>query len=41
VGFHATRVRARYYADDEDAVEMALQLNPKTGEVVLRDDEAE
>ena len=41
VGFHATRLRARYYADDEDAVEMALQLDPKTGEVVVRDDEAE
>lgn len=41
VGFHATRVRARYYADDEDAVEMALQLDPMTGEVVLRDEETE
>ena len=31
VGFHATRVRARYYADDEDAVEMSLRLDPSTG----------
>jgi ribosomal-protein-alanine N-acetyltransferase len=40
VGFHATRVRAAYYADDEDAVEMTLRLDPNTGEVVLREDEA-
>lgn len=40
VGFHATRVRTAYYADDEDAVEMTLQLDPKTGQVVLREDEA-
>jgi ribosomal-protein-alanine N-acetyltransferase len=40
VGFHTTRLRARYYADDEDAVEMTLQLDPSTGEVVAREDEA-
>jgi [ribosomal protein S18]-alanine N-acetyltransferase len=40
VGFHATRVRTAYYADDEDAVEMTLLLDPKTGKVVHREDEA-
>ena len=39
VGFFATNVRPRYYSDDEDAVEMALHLDPTTGEVVPRGDE--
>jgi len=39
VGFATTGVRARYYSDDEDAVEMALSLDPHTGEVVPRPDE--
>jgi len=37
--FFATRVRARYYPDDEDAVEMLLLLDPRTGEVLPHDDE--
>jgi ribosomal-protein-alanine N-acetyltransferase len=32
-------VRARYYADDEDAVEMVLMLDPETGAVLAHDDE--
>jgi [ribosomal protein S18]-alanine N-acetyltransferase len=39
LGFFATGVRARYYPDDEDAVEMVLLFDPATGEVVLREDE--
>jgi ribosomal-protein-alanine N-acetyltransferase len=39
-GFFVLGVRRRYYPDDEDAVEMALVLDPSTGNVVPRDDEA-
>ena len=39
VGFFAMGVRARYYPNDEDAVEMVLLLDPETGAVVARDDE--
>ena len=39
VGFFAMGVRARYYPDDEDAVEMVLLLDPKTGSVVAHADE--
>jgi ribosomal-protein-alanine N-acetyltransferase len=39
VGFFAMGVRARYYPDDEDAVEMVLMLDPATGEVVAHRDE--
>src|ERR1700722_4675363 len=39
VGFFAMGVRSRYYADDEDAVEMVLALDPATGEIMLRPDE--
>jgi [ribosomal protein S18]-alanine N-acetyltransferase len=39
VGFFAMGVRARYYPDDEDAVEMVLLLDPETGAVVPHDDE--
>lgn len=39
VGFFATGVRERYYPDDEDAVEMALRLDPATGAVVPHADE--
>jgi ribosomal-protein-alanine N-acetyltransferase len=39
LGFHASSVRVRYYADDEDAIEMVLALDPATGAVVRRDDE--
>jgi ribosomal-protein-alanine N-acetyltransferase len=39
MGFYATRVRSRYYPDDEDAVEMVLLLDPRTGEIVPHDDE--
>jgi ribosomal-protein-alanine N-acetyltransferase len=38
-GFFVTGIRARYYADDEDAVEMMLTLDPATGEAVVRPDE--
>jgi ribosomal-protein-alanine N-acetyltransferase len=38
-GFFAMGVRARYYPDDEDAVEMVLMLDPETGEVVAHADE--
>jgi ribosomal-protein-alanine N-acetyltransferase len=40
-GFAAVGVRRRYYADDEDAVEMTLALDAVTGEIVPRDDEVE
>ena len=39
-GFYATRLRPRYYRDDEDAVEMALALDPTTGAVIANADEA-
>ncbi|MGO9833497.1 MAG: ribosomal protein S18-alanine N-acetyltransferase [Polyangiaceae bacterium] len=39
VGFFAMGVRARYYADDEDAVEMVLTLDPETGDIVPHTDE--
>jgi [ribosomal protein S18]-alanine N-acetyltransferase len=39
VGFFAMGVRARYYADDEDAVEMVAMLDADTGAVVAHDDE--
>jgi ribosomal-protein-alanine N-acetyltransferase len=39
-GFFATGVRARYYPDDEDAVEMVLLFDAKSGEVIVRSDEA-
>lgn len=38
-GFFATTLRRRYYPDDEDAVEMALVLDPRTGDVLRRKDE--
>jgi ribosomal-protein-alanine N-acetyltransferase len=38
-GFYALGVRKRYYPDDEDAVEMALALEPGTGAVVAHGDE--
>lgn len=40
-GFAAVRVRARYYRDDEDAVEMALELDAQTGEILRRPDEVD
>ena len=40
-GFFARGVRRRYYSDDEDAVEMVLLLDPKTGVVVVSTDEVE
>jgi [ribosomal protein S18]-alanine N-acetyltransferase len=39
-GFYVLGIRRRYYSDGEDAVEMALSLDPGTGEVVVRPDEA-
>jgi [ribosomal protein S18]-alanine N-acetyltransferase len=39
VGFFAMGVRARYYPDNEDAVEMVLMLDPVTGSVVAHADE--
>jgi len=39
VGFFAMGVRPRYYADDEDAVEMVLTLDPETGDIVPHADE--
>jgi [ribosomal protein S18]-alanine N-acetyltransferase len=38
-GFFVLGIRRRYYPDDEDAVEMALLLDPSTGEVLPRADE--
>jgi ribosomal-protein-alanine N-acetyltransferase len=38
-GFGAVRLRRKYYDDDEDAVEMALSLDPATGENLPRMDE--
>ncbi|HEX9294969.1 MAG TPA: ribosomal protein S18-alanine N-acetyltransferase [Polyangiaceae bacterium] len=41
-GFSALGIRPRYYADNwEDAIEMALALDPRTGDVVLGRDEVE
>jgi ribosomal-protein-alanine N-acetyltransferase len=37
--FFAMGVRARYYPDGEDAVEMVLMLDPETGEIVPHEDE--
>jgi ribosomal-protein-alanine N-acetyltransferase len=39
LGFFAMGIRARYYADDEDAVEMVLMLDPDTGAVLPHEDE--
>ncbi|HEX4448150.1 MAG TPA: GNAT family N-acetyltransferase [Polyangiaceae bacterium] len=39
VGFFAMGVRARYYPDDEDAIEMVLALDPDTGAIVPHADE--
>jgi ribosomal-protein-alanine N-acetyltransferase len=39
VGFFAMGVRARYYPDDEDAVEMVLMFDPGTGDIVAHEDE--
>lgn len=38
-GFYRLGVRAKYYADGEDALEMALALDPPQKQVLLRDDE--
>jgi ribosomal-protein-alanine N-acetyltransferase len=38
-GFFAMGLRAKYYPDDEDAVEMVLMLDPATGQVVAHADE--
>jgi len=38
-GFFAMGLRARYYPDDEDAVEMVLLLDPATGATVAHEDE--
>jgi ribosomal-protein-alanine N-acetyltransferase len=39
LGFFAMGVRSRYYPDDEDAVEMVLALDPRTGAVVPQGDQ--
>ncbi len=39
MGFFVTGIRPRYYSDGEDAVEMALHLDPATREVVALPDE--
>jgi ribosomal-protein-alanine N-acetyltransferase len=39
VGFFAMGVRAKYYPDDEDAVEMVLLFDPTTGNVQPHADE--
>jgi [ribosomal protein S18]-alanine N-acetyltransferase len=39
LGFYAFNVRRAYYSDGEDAIEMALALDPATGAIVRRDDE--
>jgi ribosomal-protein-alanine N-acetyltransferase len=39
VGFFAMGVRARYYQDDEDAIEMVLAFDVDTGEIVPHPDE--
>lgn len=38
-GFFATNIRPRYYPDDEDAVEMVLLLDQRTGEVIAQKDD--
>lgn len=38
-GFFAMGVRPRYYPDEEDAVEMALLIDPASGEVERKSDE--
>ncbi len=38
-GFFAMGVRPKYYPDQEDAVEMALLIDPASGEVQRRSDE--
>ena len=38
-GFFAMGLRPRYYPDQEDAVEMALLLDPASGEVERKSDE--
>jgi ribosomal-protein-alanine N-acetyltransferase len=38
-GFFAMGVRARYYPDDEDAVEMVLLFEQGTGKIVKHEDE--
>jgi ribosomal-protein-alanine N-acetyltransferase len=38
LGFFATNLRARYYSDDEDAIEMALVFDTLTGDVVTHPD---
>lgn len=40
-GFFATNIRKRYYDDGEDAVEMRLELDATTSEVLRRTDEIE
>jgi ribosomal-protein-alanine N-acetyltransferase len=39
LGFFAMGVRARYYPDDEDAIEMVLTLDPETGAVLPHADQ--
>jgi ribosomal-protein-alanine N-acetyltransferase len=39
LGFFARGLRRRYYSNDEDAVEMALLLDPVTGKIVAGSDE--
>jgi len=39
LGFSAMGLRARYYSDDEDAVEMVLRIDPATGAIVPSRDE--
>jgi [ribosomal protein S18]-alanine N-acetyltransferase len=39
LGFFAMGVRARYYQDDEDAIEMVLAFDIETGEIVPHADE--
>jgi len=38
-GFYALGLRLRYYANGEDAIEMALELDPMTGEQIPHQDE--
>jgi [ribosomal protein S18]-alanine N-acetyltransferase len=39
LGFFAMGIRARYYPDGEDAVEMVLALDPATGAIIPHADE--
>jgi ribosomal-protein-alanine N-acetyltransferase len=39
IGFFAMGVRARYYPDDEDAIEMVLAFDVETGQIVPHADE--